>query len=65
MKYHTQLLTINGDGIGSWHLSRVGAAEERMGIDREIVALEQKLADVDGWEVRLKELTKSLSAQVQ
>jgi ATP-binding cassette, subfamily D (ALD), peroxisomal long-chain fatty acid import protein len=63
MKYHTQLLTITGDSYGSWTLSRVGTAEERMGIDREIVSLEGKLAEVDEWERRVKELTKELSAQ--
>ena len=65
MKYHTQLLTITGDAHGSWTLSRVGTAEERMGIDREIVSLEEKLAEVSGWERRVKELARELSAQVQ
>ena len=63
MKYHTQLLTINGDTQGSWTLTRVGTAEERMGIDREIVSLEEKLAEVEGWEKRVKELSKALSVQ--
>ena len=63
MKYHTQLLTVNGDAQGSWTLSRVGTAEERMGIDREIVSLEEKLSEVDGWEKRVKELSKALSVQ--
>ncbi|PSR76202.1 hypothetical protein PHLCEN_2v8625 [Hermanssonia centrifuga] len=63
MRYHTQLLTIAGDGKGSWTLSQVGTAEERMGMDREILAIEEKLAEVDGWEKRVKELTKELSAE--
>lgn len=63
MKYHTQLLTINGDSQGSWTLTRAGTAEERMGIDREIVSLEGKLADVESWEKRVKELSKALSVQ--
>lgn len=62
-KYHNQLLTLNGDGTGSWTLSRVGTAEERMGIDREIVTLETKLAEVDDWEERVTELNGLLSAQ--
>jgi len=41
-------------------MTRVGTAEERMGIDREIVSLEEKLAEVGSWEVRLKELNKML-----
>ena len=63
MKYHTQLLTINGDGVGSWTLTKIGTAEERMGLDREIIALEEKLADVVGWEKRVQELGKMLSVQ--
>ncbi|KAF7795588.1 hypothetical protein EIP86_006751 [Pleurotus ostreatoroseus] len=62
-KYHSKLLTITGDGKGSWTLTQLGTAEERMGIDREIVALEEKLTEVNGWEHRVKELTKALSAQ--
>lgn len=61
MKYHTQLLTIAGDG--TWTLARVGTAEERMGIDREIVALEERLAEVPGWEMRVKELARALSVR--
>ncbi|KAI0826191.1 ABC transporter transmembrane region 2-domain-containing protein [Irpex lacteus] len=62
-KFHTHLLTINGDVDGSWTLSQVGTAEERMELDREIVAIEERLAEVEGWERRVKELTKALSAQ--
>ncbi|KAI0701934.1 ABC transporter transmembrane region 2-domain-containing protein [Cytidiella melzeri] len=62
-KFHTQLLTINGDVNGSWILSQVGTAEERMGLDREIVAIEERLSEVEGWEKKVKELTKALSAQ--
>lgn len=61
-KYHTQLLTINGDGSGSWSLSRVGTAEVRMELDREIIALEEKLSEVENWETRVHELTNLLSA---
>lgn len=61
MKYHTQLLTLAGDGSAGWTLTRVGTAEERMGIDREIATLESKLADVDKWQRRVKELDVLLS----
>ena len=63
MKYHTNLLTLAGDGSGRWTLSRVGTAEELMGIDREVISLEAKLAEVDNWERRVKELDGLLSAQ--
>ncbi|KAI0659258.1 ABC transporter transmembrane region 2-domain-containing protein [Cubamyces menziesii] len=63
MRYHTQLLTIAGDGTGRWSLKRIGTAEERMDLDREIVTLENRLAEVEQWETRLKELERLLSAQ--
>ena len=62
MRYHTQLLTIAGDGTGRWTLKRIGTAEERMDMDREIVTLEQRLAEVERWEARVKELERLLSA---
>ena len=34
-----------------------------MGIDREIATLENKLAEVDDWEKRVKELNGLLSVQ--
>jgi len=62
MKYHTQLLTLTGDGSGSWTLSRVGTAEERMSVDREILTLERKLAEVEEWETRVGELNRLLTS---
>ncbi len=41
----------------------MGTAEERVGIDREIITLENKLKEVDVWEKRLKELDSLLSVQ--
>ncbi|KAG6907744.1 hypothetical protein DXG01_007544 [Tephrocybe rancida] len=61
MKYHTHLLTLTGDGTAQWTLAQVGTAEERMGIDREISSLEDKLAEVEKWEERVKELDGLLS----
>jgi ATP-binding cassette subfamily D (ALD) long-chain fatty acid import protein len=63
MKYHTRLLTLTGDGSGTWTLSRIGTAEGRMGVDREILILEDKLAEVGGWERRLKELDDLLAVR--
>ncbi|KAI9459179.1 ABC transporter transmembrane region 2-domain-containing protein [Lactarius psammicola] len=62
-KYHTQLLTLSGDGTGSWTLARIGTAEARMGIDREIGMLQSKLKEVEGWERRVKELEVMLGPQ--
>jgi ATP-binding cassette, subfamily D (ALD), peroxisomal long-chain fatty acid import protein len=63
MKYHTHLLTLTGDGSGSWSLMRIGTAEERMGIDREIITLENRLAEVDAWEKRVVQLNGLLTTQ--
>ena len=63
MKYHTRLLTLSGDGTGSYTLATIGTAEERMGIDREIQTLRSKLQEVDAWEARVQELSKLLSVQ--
>ena len=63
MKYHTRLLTLTGDDTGSWTLSRVGTVEERMGVDREIATLEDKLAEIDQWERRVNELNELLRVQ--
>lgn len=63
MRYHTQLLTVAGDGTGRWTLKRIGTAEERMDMDREIVTLENKLAEVEKWETRVKELERLLKVQ--
>jgi ATP-binding cassette, subfamily D (ALD), peroxisomal long-chain fatty acid import protein len=62
-KYHTQLLTLSGDGTGSWTLARIGTAEARMGIDREIGLLQSKLKEVERWERRVKELDVLLGPQ--
>jgi ATP-binding cassette, subfamily D (ALD), peroxisomal long-chain fatty acid import protein len=64
MKYHTHLLTLKGDGSAGWTLSRVGTAEERVSTNREIASLENKLADVERWEERVKELNRMLAVQV-
>ena len=63
MRYHTQLLTVAGDGTGRWTLKRIGTAEERMDMDREIVTLENKLAEVEKWETRVKGLERLLKVQ--
>lgn len=65
MKYHTHLLTLSGDGAGSWSLTRLntGTQEEWMGIDKEISTLESELEGVQGWEERIKELNTLLSVQ--
>ncbi|KIK70089.1 hypothetical protein GYMLUDRAFT_34553 [Collybiopsis luxurians FD-317 M1] len=77
MKYHTQVLNLLGDGTGRWTLTHIGKesvftpmaeadGEEGVlfsGINREIISLERKLKEVEGWEKRLKELDTLLKVQ--
>ncbi|KZT22751.1 hypothetical protein NEOLEDRAFT_1119085 [Neolentinus lepideus HHB14362 ss-1] len=62
-RYHTQLLTLSGDGSGRTTLARVGAAAVRMGIGREIINLEDKLREEGSWRRRLEELDGLLGIQ--
>ncbi|KAJ3987046.1 ABC transporter transmembrane region 2-domain-containing protein [Lentinula detonsa] len=77
MKYHTQVLNLLGDGTGRWTLAHIGKdavltplseaegeeGELWLGFNREIATLERKLKEVDGWEMRLKELDALLKVQ--
>jgi ATP-binding cassette subfamily D (ALD) long-chain fatty acid import protein len=65
MKYHTQLLTLSGEGSSRWTLTRMGSEKERVGVDREIALLEKKLADVQVWEERVRELEGLLSVRAE
>ena len=51
------------DGSASWTLTKVRTEEEWMGVDREIKILEELLAEVEGWEKRVKELEQLLGMQ--
>lgn len=64
-KYHTRLLTLVGDGQGTWTETRIGTEEERMGIEREIAFLEGRLKEVGGWESRLREVAGELGVPVK
>ncbi|EIW77195.1 hypothetical protein CONPUDRAFT_129429 [Coniophora puteana RWD-64-598 SS2] len=67
-KYHNNLLTLTGDGTGSWMFSRIGENEPGSPkIDRsrspvvdrfseEIKSLEKKLSQAEQWQTRVKEL---------
>jgi ATP-binding cassette, subfamily D (ALD), peroxisomal long-chain fatty acid import protein len=60
-KYHTKVLSLVGDG--TWSVTRVGEESERMERGREIADLEGKLAEVEAWETRIKELEALLGVQ--
>ncbi|THH03553.1 hypothetical protein EW145_g6175 [Phellinidium pouzarii] len=54
---------IGEDKDGSWTLTRIGTAAERMGRDREITVLEARLAEVDAWTRRVRQLDALLGAK--
>ncbi|KAH8116020.1 ABC transporter transmembrane region 2-domain-containing protein [Phellopilus nigrolimitatus] len=79
-KYHTYQLTLHGPGASAdldlngvagetgtatWKLTRVGTAAERMERDREVVHLEARLAEVETWERRVRELDVLLSTPAE
>jgi len=43
----------------------MGSEKERVGVDREIALLEKKLADVQVWEERVRELEEMLSVRAE
>ncbi|KAF5390076.1 hypothetical protein D9757_003756 [Collybiopsis confluens] len=77
MKYHTQVLNLLGDGTGRWTLTHIGKeraytpmtevegeeGELFSGFNREIISLERKLKEAEGWEIRLDELNDLLKVQ--
>ncbi|OLL21757.1 ATP-binding cassette sub-family D member 2 [Neolecta irregularis DAH-3] len=58
VKYHKYLLKLDGEGI--WEIQRVGTEKELMSVEREIQDLECRLAQVEGWTRRHKEVEQEL-----
>ncbi|KAL8688814.1 MAG: hypothetical protein Q9218_005365 [Villophora microphyllina] len=46
--------------LPGWTFERVGTREERVGVEREIQALKEKLEKVEGWRKRKEEIDKEL-----
>jgi ATP-binding cassette, subfamily D (ALD), peroxisomal long-chain fatty acid import protein len=60
-KYHTFNLTLGlGDDGMEWVYERVGSEAQRMGVERELRELRDKLAQVEGWRSRRDEIEKEL-----
>ncbi|KAG9286468.1 hypothetical protein G9A89_014634 [Geosiphon pyriformis] len=58
-KYHTHLLRVTGESdFGD--ITTIGTPEERMSLDREVSALEEKIKDVEAMENRLAEINREL-----
>ena len=60
-KYHTFNLILGlGDEGYDWEMVRVGTEQEKLGLDKEIRELKEKLAQVSEWERRKKEIDEEL-----
>lgn len=46
--------------LPGWSFERIGTEEERVGVEREVQALKEKLAQVDSWRKRKAEIEKEL-----
>jgi ATP-binding cassette, subfamily D (ALD), peroxisomal long-chain fatty acid import protein len=61
-KYHTYNLQLGlGDEGLDWEMMRIGTAEEKLGVEKEINDLREKLAKVEAWEKRRAEIQQELS----
>ncbi|CAJ0913854.1 15357_t:CDS:2 [Entrophospora sp. SA101] len=58
-KYHSHLLKLSGEK-GTWTFTTIGTPEERMSLDKEVAALENKLKDVEKIKERIDEINKEL-----
>ncbi|KAL9027349.1 MAG: hypothetical protein Q9196_004111 [Gyalolechia fulgens] len=46
--------------LPGWSFERIGTEEERVGVEREVQALREKLANVEGWRRRKEEIENEL-----
>ncbi len=61
-RYHTFNLQLGlGDQGYDWELVRIGTEQEKLGVEREVGELQQKLAMVDEWQRRRREIEEELN----
>lgn len=61
-KYHTFNLVLGlGEEGYDWEMLRIGTEQEKLGLDKEIGELKEKLAMVDQWQKRRQEIVDELS----
>ncbi|KAI9794010.1 MAG: hypothetical protein M1816_006635 [Peltula sp. TS41687] len=61
-KHHTHNLTlgIGPDGAGDWSLERIGTKAEKLGVEKELAELRERLGHVDEWKRRMAEVEREL-----
>lgn len=60
-KYHTFNLTLGlGDDGADWDIEKIGTNEEKMGVERELHELRERLGKVEEWKKRRQEIEEEL-----
>lgn len=60
-KYHTFNLTLGlGEDGTDWDFERIGTEDEKMGVERELQELRERLGKVEEWKRRKEEIEKEL-----
>ncbi|GAA5902383.1 hypothetical protein JCM8208_007274 [Rhodotorula glutinis] len=58
-QHHLYLLRLTGDH-GQWEFTKIGEADQDLSFQKEIESLKGKLADVESWKARLKDIDLEL-----
>lgn len=60
-RYHTFTLTLGtGEHGDEWEFQRIGTESEKTSVEKELAELRERLAKVEEWEVRRKEIEDEL-----
>lgn len=60
-RYHSYTLTLGlGEEANEYEFNRIGTANEKSSVEREIQELREKLSQVEEWKVRRKEIDEEL-----
>jgi ATP-binding cassette subfamily D (ALD) long-chain fatty acid import protein len=61
-KYHAYTLTLgSGEHGDEWDLQRIGTEAEKMSVEKELVELRERLAKVEEWKRRRREIEDELN----
>ena len=60
-RYHSYTLTLGlGEDANEYEFLRVGTASEKDSVEKELVELRERLAQVDAWKQRRREIEEEL-----
>ena len=61
-KYHTYNLVLGLGEVGDeWEMKKIGTDEEKLGVEKELQELREKLQKVEGWKTRKQEIEAELN----